>query len=75
VFVIKLKLCYNYYNIIESNHYWHLKMENSIVNEYLASLTPKEKKAYEIAKEHLGCLLDVEKTNGFLKWIKTKKPN
>lgn len=50
-------------------------MENSIVNEYLASLTPKEKKAYEIAKEHLGCLLDVEKTNGFLKWIKTKKPN
>jgi hypothetical protein len=44
----------------------------SLTEQYLESLTPKEKQAYEIAKVHLGCLLNIEKTNGYLKWLKDK---
>lgn len=40
----------------------------SIENAYLNSLTEKEKKAYEIAKQHLGTLFTLEKTNGFIQW-------
>ena len=39
---------------------------------YLESLTPKEKKAYFIAKDHLGMSFDLEKSNGFLEWKKTQ---
>jgi hypothetical protein len=38
--------------------------------EYLKSLTPKEYKAYEIAKNHLGSLFTLHKTAGFLLWKK-----
>jgi hypothetical protein len=38
---------------------------------YLATLTEKEKKAYEIAKDHLASSFQLEKSNGFLKWKKT----
>ena len=37
---------------------------------YLRSLLPAEKKAYEIAKDHLGCSFQIEKSNGFLQWMK-----
>ncbi len=39
-----------------------------LIEQYLASLSPKEKQAYEIAKDHLGCLLDISKSTGFLVW-------
>ena len=45
----------------------------TLSEEYVASLTAKEKQAYEIAKDHLGCLLNIEKTNGYLKWLKDKE--
>lgn len=38
------------------------------VEEYLASLSEKEKQAYTIAKDHLGTLLDISQSNGFLQW-------
>jgi len=37
---------------------------------YLASLTKKEYQAYLIAKDHLRDSFDIEKGNGFLKWVK-----
>lgn len=37
-------------------------------DQYLASLTPKEKQAYEIAKSYLGSLFTLEKTTGFVAW-------
>jgi hypothetical protein len=40
---------------------------------YLASLTEKERQAYEVAKTHLGTLYDLENTNGYLTWIQKKK--
>ena len=46
---------------------------NTEVQEYLKSLTPKEKKASEIAKDQLKSLFDIENTNGFLQWSQQRK--
>jgi len=35
---------------------------------YIESLSPKEKKAYIIAKDHLGMSFTLEKSVGFLQW-------
>ena len=40
--------------------------------EYIDSLDSKEKKAYNIAKDHLGYSFDLIKSNGFIEWKKTK---
>ena len=37
---------------------------------YLQSMTEKERKAYEVAKTHLGTLFTLYKTAGFLQWKK-----
>lgn len=37
-------------------------------NQYIQSLSEKEYQAYLIARDHLGILLTVHKTNGFLAW-------
>jgi hypothetical protein len=43
---------------------------DEIINNYLASLSPKEYKAYLIAKDHLQDSFQIEKSNGFLAWVK-----
>ncbi len=40
---------------------------------YLASLTSKQYKSYLIAKDHLGMSFQIEKSNGFLNWLKMTK--
>lgn len=40
---------------------------------YLQSLSPKEFKAYLIAKNHLGMSFDLEKSIGFLKWVSSQR--
>jgi len=42
-------------------------------DRFLKQLTPKEKKAYQIAKEHLGSSFSLEKCIGFQKWLAEKK--
>ena len=37
---------------------------------YLLSMTEKERKAYEVAKMHLGTLFTLHKTAGFIQWKK-----
>lgn len=44
--------------------------EKSDIEKYLASLSSKQYKAYEIAKDHLGMSFQIEKSNGFLTWVK-----
>jgi hypothetical protein len=39
-------------------------------DQYLASLTSKEKLVYELAKKCLGSSFDLQKSIGFLRWIK-----
>lgn len=41
--------------------------------QYIQSMTPKEYKAYEIAKKHLKTSFDILKTHGFIKWKETQK--
>jgi hypothetical protein len=45
-------------------------LQEELIQKYLASLTPKQYKAYEIAKDHLGMSFQTEKSNGFLGWVK-----
>jgi hypothetical protein len=49
------------------------ELEN-LVEQYIASLTEKELKAYEIAREHLGTSFQIEKSNGFIQWCKKQAP-
>jgi len=44
--------------------------QHAYIAEYIQSLTPKQKKAYEIAKDHLKDSFQIEKSNGFLQWYK-----
>lgn len=44
-----------------------------LCNEYLESISEKEVKAYHIAKSHLGDSFQLEKSLGFLDWVKVKK--
>ena len=43
------------------------------IDKYLQSLNDIEKIAIEIAKEDLGSSFDIEKSIGFLNWIKKNK--
>jgi hypothetical protein len=43
-----------------------------LIQEYLNSLTPKEYKAYMIAKSHLGTSFDIEKSIGYTQFVKNK---
>jgi hypothetical protein len=49
-----------------------METQTQYIEEYIASLSEKEKKAYEIAKEQLGMSFDLKKSNGFLSFVKTK---
>ena len=40
--------------------------------EYIASMSEKEKIAYLIAKEHLGTSFDIQNSIGYQTFIKTK---
>lgn len=48
------------------------KKEFSLENTYLQTFNEKEKKALEIAKQHLATSFDLMKSNGFNQW-KNKK--
>jgi hypothetical protein len=40
--------------------------------QYLETLSEKEKKAYYIAKSHLGSSFQLEKSNTFIQWKKDR---
>ena len=45
----------------------------SLVIEYISHLSDIEKKAYKIAKAHLGSSFNIVKSNGFNDWLKSRK--
>ena len=49
-------------------------MDSELISKYLASLTPKQYQAYLIAKDHLKDSFQIEKSNGFLNWVKKNQP-
>ena len=44
-----------------------------LINQYIEQLDAKEYKAFLIAKTHLGCLLHIPQTNGFLQWVASQQ--
>jgi hypothetical protein len=44
------------------------------LKEYMKTFTEKEKKAYDIASSHLGSSFSLEKSLGFLQWLKLQSP-
>lgn len=43
------------------------------MKKYLETLSERELKAYEIAKDHLGMSFQLEKSLGFLEWLKKEE--
>jgi hypothetical protein len=53
-------------------HQYSVQTQENIV-QYLQQLTTIQKKAYNIAKRHLGSSFDILKSNGYIHWLKNKK--
>jgi hypothetical protein len=51
----------------------NLDPDDNLVLEYISQFGEKEKKAYEIAKDHLGTSFNIKKSIGFKEWKKEKK--
>jgi DNA integrity scanning protein DisA with diadenylate cyclase activity len=47
------------------------KKRESIIKDYIKNMSKEEKQAYDIAKSHLESSFDVEKSIGFLNYLKT----
>jgi len=47
-----------------------MSYSNELKKKYIKQLNPKEKCALKIAQEHLGSSFNLEKSIGFLNWIK-----
>jgi hypothetical protein len=43
------------------------------VDQYIAQLDDIQRKAYEIAKSHLGTSFNIKRSNGYIEWLK-KQP-
>ena len=47
---------------------------NQSIQQYLAQLDDIQKKAHDIAKQHLGTSYNIAKSNGYMDWLKQQKP-
>lgn len=45
-----------------------------LVYLYLEQLNEFDRKAYSIAKNHLGTSFDILRSNGYISWLKTYQP-
>ena len=41
-----------------------------LVALYISQLSPMETKAFNIAKEHLGTSFHIQKSNGYIQWLR-----
>jgi hypothetical protein len=48
------------------------KKDDDVVAKYMAQLNELERKALELAKNHLGTSFNVNKSNGFKDWVNKK---
>lgn len=44
---------------------------DQLKQKYIDTMSPKEKQAYLIAVSHLGMSFQLEKSRGFVEWLKT----
>ena len=69
MFNFKIKLILILFNILISN----MPYSKDIIQMYLNSLTNIEKIALKIAEEDLDTSFNIEKSIGFLNWLKKNK--
>jgi hypothetical protein len=50
-----------------------MDQQESLSEQYLKTLSEKERQAYEIAKDHLGSSFELEKSVGYLKWLEKQQ--
>jgi len=50
-----------------------MDQQTNLTEQYLKSLSEKEMKAYEIAKDHLGTSFELIKSVGYLKWLSNQE--
>jgi hypothetical protein len=43
---------------------------STLIDKYIQSFNPNEKKAYEVARDHLGSSFNIETSIGFIKYKK-----
>jgi len=48
---------------------------NPNIQQYLAQLDDIQKKAHDIAKQHLGTSYNIAKSNGYMDWLKQQQQN
>lgn len=60
-------------NINDFNNLDEMTESDILILEYIETLTHDEKKAMNIAKQHLETSFCIEKSNGFINWIKKRK--
>lgn len=58
--------------IISKEYQSYDKETQELIYEYLSQFDEFQKKAYFIAKEHLGSSFHLLKSNGYLEWKKKK---
>ena len=46
---------------------------NPSIQQYLAQLDDIQKRAHDIAKQHLGTSYNIAKSNGYMDWLKQQK--
>ena len=54
-------------NICDSGH-----NDEENIKQYIAHLSPQEKKVFEIAQEHLETSFNIAKSIGYMKWKSTQ---
>ena len=47
--------------------------KNSFEKKYIETLSQKEMKSYEIAKDHLGMSFQLDRSVGYLAWLSKQK--
>lgn len=50
-------------------------LTNPNIQQYLAQLDDIQKKAHDIAKQHLGTSYNIAKSNGYMDWLKQQQQN
>lgn len=50
-----------------------MNSQDTLIQNYMKTFSEKDKKAYEIAKSHLGMTFQIEKSIGYIEWLKTQE--
>ena len=50
-----------------------MNSQDTLIQNYMKTFSEKGKKSFEIAKSHLGMTFQIEKSIGYIEWLKTQE--